>query len=430
MPQKDSLKNDADGKAVEFRTARYGVLVYRKVYPRSDGAERPARNWIMRRTISGKTAVFSLGVDQRSAEKKADEIAAFCSIPQNTLAQAVATYNPRQKERGLATIGDCLDTYERARAIIGRRGGAIGESTWKGYRSFLLKLVRRTVAYRDGEKWVPFNGQHHIDFTPWTKLSTDILTAKFVMDFKLATIAVDADGEPITDEEEIQTAKISADTTLRNARAIFAEKALKYFGEVGMKLPDLNGFMKEPDFGAKKYFELLGADVIVGFMRQSLALRASDPEAYKVFLLCMHCGLRAGEAAAFSPDWIQNEDRMMLYVRVKGEFSPKRGKGRKVAIAPWVAAALNEAGPVRGQEPFDRLTAWVRGQLPEGSRIEKPLHELRKCWVSYKAKTEGLLAASQQAGHSDPKVTSTHYADNMLADRLVPFWESSIEKVS
>jgi hypothetical protein len=40
-----------------------------------------------------------------------------------------------------------------------------------------------------------------------------------------------------------------------------------------------------------------------------------------------------------------------------------------------------------------------------------------------KAKTEGLLAAQQQAGHKDANTTVEHYSDNMLSDRLIPLWK-------
>jgi len=39
-------------------------------------------------------------------------------------------------------------------------------------------------------------------------------------------------------------------------------------------------------------------------------------------------------------------------------------------------------------------------------------------------KLDGLLAASQQGGHEDPKTTSDSYADNEMPDELLAFWRN------
>lgn len=424
MPMPDTFKRTQNDEVVEFRSRVYGARVFRKEYPRPGGTSHFARTWCLRKMVGRTLQVFPLGTDMRTAEKLADEITAFLSIPSHTMDMAVAKYNPRRKAKGIATIGECLAAFEGALAIIGRRGAAVSVSSFKGYRSFLLTLVRKALAYRDGETWESFRGQSNVDFSPWLNRSTEILSARLVMDFKLASVPSTEDA----DEEEIQTAKISADTTLRNARAIFGERATAYFRDLGLVLPDLTGFMKEPDFGAKRFFELLPSEVIICLHRASLALRSENLDAYRAFLLCAHCGLRAGEAMAFVPEWLRMDDKPMLYVRRRGEFNPKHGKGRKVVLEKWVYATLEELGPVRHGDALEHLGTWIRGILPADARITKPIHELRKCWVSAKAKTEGLLAAAQQAGHSDPKVTQTHYGDNQMADRLIPFWQKPVEE--
>jgi len=419
MPKADSEKRLPDGTLIEFRSRTYGVKVVRVPYVATDGVVRYAEPWVVRKTVSKETQAFRLGTNQKSAEKLADEIAAFLSIPQNTMAQAVAKYNPRQEARGTATVGECLDAFEKALGIIGRRGAPVSDGTFKGYRSNVLKVLRRVQMYRDGKEWVPFMGMHHIDFSPWLKLSTDILTARLVQDYKLASVPSLEEA----DEEEVISARISCDSTLLNARAVFSKRALQYFAQVGMKLPELSSFLSEPSYNARRFFELLPPEVITTIMRESMSLRDENVDAYRAFILSMHCGLRAAEAKAFGLDWLRDEDRPMIYVRVRGEFNPKHGKGRRVALTRWVYDLLLELGPLQKADAAQEdLTTWLRARLPEGARIQKPIHELRKCWVSSKAKMEGLLAAAQQAGHSDPKVTQTHYGDNQMSDRLIPFW--------
>lgn len=419
MPAPDSQKRTEDGAIVEFRTRIHNARVFRQAYDRSSGDKEYAKSWILKKSVAKEAGAFRLGYDMRTAEKLADEICAFLSIPTNTVAMAVERYNPRRMARGIATIGECLDAFEGARAIIGRRGRAVGVNTMKIYRIGLLKLVRHGLAHRDNEEIEDIRGRRRFDYSPWLNQSTTVLTSRLINDFKLSAVA--ASGG---DEEEMLSSKITADSSIQCARAIFSPRAQKYFRELGMKLPDLKSFLEEPNFGAKKYFELLSPSVIEKIMRDALELCASDPQAYKAFLLCAHCGLRAGEAVSFSPEWLRMEDQPVLGVRIRGEFNPKGGKGRKVLIEPWVMAELQKGG-VTDLEAFERLTQWLRDRIPVEARVFKPLHELRKCWVSVKAKTEGLLAASQQAGHSDPKVTQTHYGDNKMPDRLLSFWQEN-----
>ena len=416
-----------EGELVRFRTKLHGVTVFRQRFPARDGTPQFNRTWYFQKMVAGATERFPLGLDAKQAEATAEEIAAFLSLPQHTLEQAIARYNPRAAARAnqIATVGDVMDTYHKALAIIGRNGKAVSESTYKGYRSFMLTMLRRVEAYRAGKEFESFMGQSKVDFSPWLNIGTDHLTRKFAMDFKLASLPPEGDD---ADEEEILTAKITADTTLRNARAFFGKQAMRYYQEVKLNVADISGFMEEPDFGAKRYFTILPPDVILNIARKSLELRLSDIDAYRALLLCLQCGLRRAEAAAFQLNWIRWEDRPMLYVHVRGKFSPKAGTGRKVVLEPWVAELLKELGPVREEASLDRLADWLRPLIGEEHKVGKVLHECRKCWTSAKAKTDGLLAAQQQAGHKDTRTTVQHYADNLMSERLMPIWKKPTEE--
>ena len=427
MPQSDSIIR-VGSEIVRFKSTKLGVAVYRQRYTHK-GENAYTKSFYVNKTVGGKTVRFPLGLDARAAEKLAEEITAFLTIPTNTLEMAVAKYDPRKADRiGVPSFTMILKTFESALNIIGRKGGRVSSSTFKGYRSFLATMLRKVEAHRKGKPFESFFGKHHIDYSPWFDQPIDILDTRFAMDFKLASIPPPPDGEDEADEEELLTAKISADTALRNARALFSKQAMRYYKQCGLIIPpSITGFMEEPDFGAKKYFQLLPPNIIVNVVRASIALRIDDLDAFRGYLLCMHCGLRRGEALAFHPSWIRREDRPMLYVTVKGRFNPKHGTGRKVAIEQWVADTLQELGPISNEQALDRLNEWVKALIPTEFTVSKPLHELRKCWVSAKAKTEGLLAAQQQAGHRDSETTTRHYADNLMPDWLVPLWRESAE---
>lgn len=420
---------DEENEEVSFKTRRHGLRIFRDPFKTAGDKVTYTHQWYYMQMVAGKRARFPLGVTKRTAEKTADEIYAFLSIPTNTLDMAIAKYNPRKLARfsDCPTVGEILEVYKKALNAIGIKGHAVKEATFNGYKSGLLTLMRKVEAYRKGTEFESFMGKRNIDFSPWLNQRIDIFTARYAIDFKLSSPPPPPPLEEEPDLDEALTAKISADTTLRCARAIFSKTALRYYKEIGLKLPDLTPFMSEPDFGAVKYFQLLPPDVIVNIARQSIALRNDNLDAFRAFMLCMHCGLRHGEALAFEDSWLRLEDRPMLYVTLGGTFSPKHGHGRKVVIEQWVYDALKESGPVQNPASMVLLNKWLKNLVPAEFAVNKAIHELRKCWVSYKAKAEGILAASQQAGHREIKTTSTYYADNMMADRLLPLWQEPTE---
>lgn len=422
----ESRQFDADGKLVRCVTRGHGVTIYRQGFKNRDGTKTFSSSFYFQKMVAGETERFPLGIDAKEAERLADEIAAFVSIPTHTLAMARTKYNPRaiQRETEFATIGEVIDAYEKARQVIGRKGGEVSESTFRSYARCLIAVIRKAEAYDNGVAFTSFLGQKNIDLTPWRKQGTDVLTARLVVSFKLGALAVEP-GEPELDEEEALTAKITADADLRSARALFGKHALRHYRTIGMMLPDLSGFLQEPDYSAKKYFELLPPDVIEAIMRASAELRTNDVDMWRAFLLCAHAGLRKAEALAFQPGWLRHEDRHMLYVTIGGKFSPKGGHGRKVAVEEWVFTELTKLGSVKDAAALERLKDWVAALIPEGKKVNKSVHELRKLFISYKAKAEGLLAAQQQAGHRDPKTTTTHYADNLLSERLMAWWRKA-----
>jgi integrase len=427
VPAPDSIVKVGD-LVVRFKTKKFGVAVYRQRYL-ENGVEQYSRPFYFGKTVNKKLTRFPLGVDMKKAESLAEEIASFLSLPMNTIEMAMERYNPRVKERRnkVVTFTELLKIYGDALGIIGRKGKAVSKQSFAGYATSASTALRKVESYRTGKPFQSFSGQRKPDLSPWLNQSLDVLTRKWVMDLKLSCLPPPPEGEEEADEEEILTAKISCDTTLRCTRALFSKQAMRYYKELKLNLPDLSGFLSEPDYGAKKYFQLLPPDVIVKVAQASLALRAADLDAYRAYLLCMNCGLRRGEAIAFSPAWIQDLDKPTLKVTVRGAFNPKHGTGRKATIEPWVATTLRELGPVQQAVALDRLNDWLKDLIPAEHGVSKAVHELRKCWVSYKAKTEGIHVASSQAGHRDVKTTSTSYADNMMADSLLPLWKEPTE---
>lgn len=412
-----------DGLIVRRPTKRLGLIIHRQRY-RYRGENRYSRGFYLEKMVNGVIVNFPLGTDALAAAKRADEIGAFLALPGNTLEQARRIYDPRglARREHFASIAEVFKVHEENVRTLG-----ISAASAKGYRYALVMIMRYVEAWEKRREPHRQAGRK-LDWSPWTQQPTTVLTAKQLLDFKAAMLA------DLEDEEDILTAKISADSFTRQARAVFSEDALRLYGHLKIPLPDLTEWMSVRLFEAKRFFELPPVSVIKSVFDGVAELKATDLNAWRAFIICMHIGLRKAEASALRWDWVESVDgKPRLALREAGAFRPKHGTGRRVVIEPWVWAELEDSresvdtviignDTERNERVFLRLNAWLQ---KHGVTAEKPSHELRKCWVSYIAKTQGMLSAQKMAGHKDPKTTATHYADNLLADELLPYWQKA-----
>jgi integrase len=419
---KNPIKNAA-GEIVRFITHRMGVTIARPEYAKGQFASR----FYYAKMINGQLARFPLSHVPADAQRLADEIAAFLSSPTNTLDDAKRKFNPRALERKseFSTIGDVLEYHLQHWKIL-----EIGQNTGVGYHQSMLVLLRQVDAFRKGTEFENWSGRRKgMDElkAPWLARSTTVLTEQLASDYQRAMVPPD-----LEDEEEELSQKITCDSTLRCARAIFSKEALRiYRASHAIKLPDLTEFLSVSLFNAKKYFELPDPAVIRKVFAAAPLFKASDLNAYRAFLVCVQAGLRKSEAAHLRMDWLHQEETPALHIHADGAFKPKHGHGRKVFLDPWVSAEMAEiAAPgqffiegtdtERTEEVFSRLNVWLRGL---GIEANKPTHELRKLWFSQKTKREGVLAAAKQGGHKDVKITQSFYADCAMPADIIPFWQ-------
>lgn len=426
MSVKNPQKNEA-GELIRFVTKRMEVGVARPQYPGADGEPRWAKRFYFAKMINGELARFPLSSVPADAERIADQIAAFLEDSTHTLADAKRRFNPRALARSseFSTIGDVFEYHQDHWKVL-----ALGKGTGADYQSAMIVMLRRVDAWRKHTEFVSWSGRRTgLDtlLAPWLETSTTALTARLAMDYQRLMVPSD-----LEDEEEEITQKITCDSNLRSARALFSREAMKlYKASQSIVLPDLTDFMGVSLFNAKKYFVLLDQPIIKNLFVAAPALKADDLNAYRAFLVCIQCGLRKSEAANLRMDWMVEGDSTALLVHEDGTFKPKHGHGRKVTLDPWVAAEMRAiAAPgkyfIDGTEGertdavFSRLNGWLR---KNGVDTNKPTHELRKLWFSQKVKRESVLAAAQQGGHRDVKITQSFYADTQMPDNILPFWQ-------
>ena len=421
------IRKDESGAIVRFQTKRMNVSVARPQYGSATGEARYSKRFYYAKMINGQLVRFPLSSDAKEAEIMADQIAGFLQDPTKTLDDAKRKFNPRALLRpdDFSTIGEVLDCHRENWKIL-----ELSKSSGLDYQRSLFVVLRRVDAWRKKEEFESWSGRSvGMDemLAPWRGKSTVILTEQLATDYQKLMVPSD-----LEDEEEEVTQKITCDSNLRSARAVFSREAMKlYRSSRTLSLPDLSGFMSVSLFNAKKYFVLPEPTVIRNIFIAAPALKVDDINAYRAFLLCVQAGLRKSEAAHLRMEWTREEDSPAILIHADGKFKPKHGHGRKVFLDNWVAQEMREIAndgtyfiggtdTERTDEVFERLNAWLRKQ---GITAGKPTHELRKLWFSQKVKRESLLAAAQQGGHRDPKITTSFYASSQMPDNVLPFWQ-------
>jgi integrase len=201
---------------------------------------------------------------------------------------------------------------------------------------------------------------------------------------------------------------------------------------VKLPLPDPLPFSElelEPRISAKYYatFEL---GSLLASAKEQLA--ATDPEAFKIFLLAGLSGLRRKEidllpwtafgwatdiirvehTAYFSPKTPDSTGDVAVDHELMDLFRQYRAADPN-AVFVIESSGSPESGGLsnhyRCEAVFERLTEWLRSQ---GIKSAKPIHELRKAFGSAICEKAGIHQASRSLRHSDIRVTSQVYVDS------------------
>jgi integrase len=227
-----------------------------------------------------------------------------------------------------------------------------------------------------------------------------------------------------------RSARITCNSNLRQAKALFSRKILKFTS--GVALPDPLPFAGVELYPREsmRYHSKLNPAVLLQSAKENLF--ETDPEAFKALLLALGAGLRRGEIDRLL--WRQvGVDAGVIHIETTeaGGLKSSDSAGdvpidqtlssilrgfRAKAHGQYV---LEEGTGITSSRPwgqryrcgdvFDRLTKWLRKQGVEGA---KPLHTLRKEAGSIIATKAGIHAASRFLRHADIQVTSMHYADH------------------
>ena len=323
-----------------------------------------------------------------------------------------------QRDNGpsVVTIGEWI---EAARGV-----SASNAATFAQYAASLRLIAGQILSVRKTKKrFGPGKGGAKAYRAGINGASLEILSAQAVQRWRLAYVA------QAKNPGQERSRMTSANSTIRQARSLFADKVVRFLPDVRLPSPrpfaDVEFFPKQ----SARYFSRIDPQALLRKAQGELA--GSDPPAFLAMLLALAAGLRRGEIDSLG--WPQIDfERALIRVEATEAASLKTADSRgEVPIDRGVVAMLRgfrakargqfvieaEGGQYglrvwgrhyRADSVFTRLNHWLR---KHGVTARKPLHELRKELGSLITAEHGIYAASRVLRHSNVATTAAHYAD-------------------
>jgi integrase len=237
-------------------------------------------------------------------------------------------------------------------------------------------------------------------------------------------VRVEQAGDDLNARER---ARLSAASTINQARAIFASWAMEYYRKhATLNWTSIESFRKCTDAErVVKPYERPPETLIAATKSGAALLRSQEDHAglYTCYLLTATMGLRAGECEHLQWSWFfEDAGRHFLRLERRGDWSPK-GRSHTVAVSDetWAWLQAHKTDPVYvlpGASKTARhdligraFATWMRGIGWDPVRWPKAAHELRKLFGSEVYGRYGATWASEWLGHADVRTTKTFYAD-------------------
>lgn len=391
-------------------------------------AQAAASIWFLRAKLAGmaKEKSFPLEVANQKAIAAARDLLNGHQSNRALFSQWLAERD--ELRRPAACVGEIIPIY-RAKSRCDER--VINNNV----AAFYLVLQRaRNPSWKRGVGQAAFEARYD-DIGRLDALSLTEITKALAVDFQDALLR--AAG---TDELAKERATTNANSLLRQARSIFADRprnnVLAHYTAAGLKLPEcIHGFKKAPLLPEPDHsFDPPSPELVERLRTAAVGLRETDRNSYRIYLLAAGCGLRKKEIAWLCGSHISHRARPdgtlhIIELRTRAHFRTKSRKPRYVPMEDFIwrelialdplLAAPRSADPVtpledyllegdsreRYQTAFRRFGAWMTAQ---GWNRPKKAHELRKLWSSTWAEARGSEFARKLAGNT-AKVFDDHY---------------------
>lgn len=336
----------------------------------------------------------------------------------------------RVRDKNTLTVGEFITEI---RAVAPVRPTTF--TTYERKLRFLVSQMKGVAATKQRHDYV------HKGYEAWRKKVDGVLLAELtpekVMQWRVRYI-----NEASTDPLKANSARQTAASIIRNAKALFSPRLLR---TLKLDLPTPLPF-EGVDLGKRprtRYKSKVDAPALVKQAHEEL--RDAQPELFKIFLLSIGAGLRRSEIDKLTWgqfDW--NKGTLSVepteYGDVKTEasaevidigtdmvayFKSEKEKNQREK-AQKDKEQKNESksdfvisSAVRLDQPkhwnhyrcdhhFKALITWLRSK---GVNTRNPIHTLRKEFGSLINQRFGLFAASAALRHSSISITREHYVD-------------------
>lgn len=397
-----------------------GKLKKRSYKTRDGEGRREVPEWQVQIQYRGKQRWFNLGTaNQETASVKARDI--YNSLKKDGWDKTLEEYKPEMLEKRTATtVGEFI---EEVRKISGLK-----DRTLAGYARKFRKIVADIMKIpSDNSRFNHKTGGYQQWLSKVDSVKLSKITPKKVQTWKISYIK-EKGTNPTTGERDPMAekkAKVSVNSILRNAMALFTEKTLRF---VSVDLPDGSPFQgvefEKP--GKNRYTSQI--DIEETLVAGKNELSKDHPEQYKVLILGLTAGFRPGETDKLK--WEQlNFDRSTITVETTEHAEVKTSESEaEVDVDPYLLDILrsykkestSEFVINSNVEPrqsatyhhyrctviFEKLGEWLERR---GMTDPKPIHGLRKEFGSEINRQAGIYAASEQLRHSDIRTTHDHY---------------------
>jgi len=382
------------------------------------GGESP--HYFMRISFKGQRVGFSLGTgNQDSAAKMAAGI--YSDLLALGVEATLAKHRPQTARPEVsATVGEWI--------AAARTVSEANASTFNCYQCSLRKIVGDVVGVkRTKKRFGPGLGGAAEYRAELDAVSLDVLSLSAIQKWRLEYV------KRAKNPAQERSRMTSCNSTVRQARSLFAGKIVKFLADVRLPSPPPFAGVEFFPKQSAKYFSRIDAKALLQAAHGELAEK--DEPAFLGLLLALAAGLRRGEIDSLC--WHQIDfDRQLVRIESTDAAHLKTTDSRdEVALDENVIALLRgfrakaagddfviqndasrneESGPgtygqrYRADAVFDRLNAWLRAH---GVKARKPLHELRKELGALVTAEHGIYAASRVLRHSNVATGAAHYSD-------------------
>ena len=372
----------------------------------------------------GKRIHFPLETPNRdAAAKRAQKI--YLHLLANGWEAALIEFKPESyKAPQSATVGEYI---AEASAVAD-----VDPRTLRDYATSFRKIVGEVTGNKRKSKEAPVRGKRieRVNAVP-----LEMITPEKVQAGKLNYVR-HAGDDPVRQ----RSARNTADSVLRKAKALFGRKVRRYVSP--SLVPDPLPFADVELFPrtSMRYVSKIDTKDLILKAREELGSPIREDETpvefalrqqvYKAFLLALFTALRRKEIDSLL--WRQIDlERGTISIEVTPFHSPKSEQSLGVleidseivelfrgfyaqATSDFVIESDCPHGPnskyahYRANLVFVELISWLRGY---GIDDQKPIHTLRKEAGSIICENRGIFATSRFLRHADIHITTQHYVD-------------------